>query len=853
MAGKSASILVRILGDGDSASKAADDVGSKFEGMAGKLGKAGLAIGAALGAGALGAVIGLEKIGATFDDAFDSIAVQTGATGTALDDLGAQFKDVFTSIPVSAEDAANAIGTINQRLGQTGDPLEELSKQFLNLSRITDTDLTENINSAADAFNAFGIGAEGQGPALDKLFKLSQKSGVAVADLAAQMADGAPVFNAAGLSFDQVSSMLSNLAKYGLSASDVLPGLSKAIGLAASEGVPAGEAIENLFNKLRDAPDDTTAAGIAFEILGAKAGPKFAELIRSGQLSLEDFTAAAVDTGAGINETAAATDDWREKLTVLKNKVLLKLEPLAGKVFAGITTAIEMVTPHLERFGAWLGEKIPVAFAAVQGWVEDNWPKIRAVILDVFEAIVDIWDDKLQPALQAIGEGLRTAFNWVIDNKPVLIGVLTAIGVGVVALFTAWAVGAATAAAATLAAIAPFVAIGAAIAAVVAGVIYAYQNWEWFRQTVDGVATFLRDTLWPILQDVFGWLRDNVPPIIQAIAGWITDSFIPALQSVYSWISDYVFPVVQKLAEFFVAYWTVAFNIAKVSIETLVTAVTTLWGWFQTLWDRSEGLRAFLAGAFSVGIGVATGAFVGVKNALLGVWEWLQTMWDRSEGLRSFFAGAFAIGIDVAEKAVIGVKNALLGVWEWLQTAWDKAVEVAGYFEGAFTTAIGIAKGAWDGMYGIISSIVEGLKKVIEWAGKAIEKLKEVATNAGKAALGPISLLPGFAAGGRPKPGMPSIVGERGWELFIPDSSGTVIPHDQSVDMLRDQEMMASGGLFTPGQMAALGGPGGNVYNINVVAGMGSDAREIGDVIIDEISSYERRNGTSWRQPTVAA
>ena len=38
-----------------------------------------------------------------------------------------------------------------------------------------------------------------------------------------------------------------------------------------------------------------------------------------------------------------------------------------------------------------------------------------------------------------------------------------------------------------------------------------------------------------------------------------------------------------------------------------------------------------------------------------------------------------------------------------------------------------------------------------------------------------------YADGGRPAVGKPAIVGERGWEFFVPDQPGTIIPHDQSV------------------------------------------------------------------------
>lgn len=39
----------------------------------------------------------------------------------------------------------------------------------------------------------------------------------------------------------------------------------------------------------------------------------------------------------------------------------------------------------------------------------------------------------------------------------------------------------------------------------------------------------------------------------------------------------------------------------------------------------------------------------------------------------------------------------------------------------------------------------------------------------------------GYAMGGRPRPGVPAIVGERGPELFIPDRPGTVVPNAQLV------------------------------------------------------------------------
>ena len=44
---------------------------------------------------------------------------------------------------------------------------------------------------------------------------------------------------------------------------------------------------------------------------------------------------------------------------------------------------------------------------------------------------------------------------------------------------------------------------------------------------------------------------------------------------------------------------------------------------------------------------------------------------------------------------------------------------------------------------------------------------------------GLINKIKGFEKGGRPPVGQPSIVGEKGAELFVPDQAGTIVPNDK--------------------------------------------------------------------------
>ena len=71
--------------------------------------------------------------GQQIDDAMDTIRIRTGKTGDALGQLQNDFKKLASSVPSSFQDTSNAIALLNSRLGLTGAPLQELSRQFLDL------------------------------------------------------------------------------------------------------------------------------------------------------------------------------------------------------------------------------------------------------------------------------------------------------------------------------------------------------------------------------------------------------------------------------------------------------------------------------------------------------------------------------------------------------------------------------------------------------------------------------------------------------------------------------------------------------------------------------------------------
>jgi len=97
----------------------------------------------------------------------------------------------------------------------------------------------------------------------------------------------------------------------------------------------------------------------------------------------------------------------------------------------------------------------------------------------------------------------------------------------------------------------------------------------------------------------------------------------------------------------------------------------------------------------------------------------------------------------------------------------------------ASTIEQGITNAIMDAIDGS-KSLSESLSGILRQLGGMFLKQGIGGFNVGgKGGSGLLGLLPGFANGGRPPVGRPSIVGERGPELFVPGRSGTIVPNHE--------------------------------------------------------------------------
>src|SRR5512139_3014771 len=178
---------------------------------------------ATLAAGAT--VAGVAAIGAAafsaamqFDDAFDTIAIGTGATGDALEGLKKDFQNIYTSFPTDTTNAANVVAELNTRLGLTGKNMENLAGPILEVSRLLGGDAKENAQLFSRVIGDWGLPLEDASVYLDQLFVVSQKTGVPLAKLQQQIVQFGSPLRLMGFSLEESAAMLGKWEKEGVNA-----------------------------------------------------------------------------------------------------------------------------------------------------------------------------------------------------------------------------------------------------------------------------------------------------------------------------------------------------------------------------------------------------------------------------------------------------------------------------------------------------------------------------------------------------------------------------------------------------------------------------------------------------------
>jgi len=386
--------------------------------------------GVAMAAGGLTLAAGAAaKLGQEYQEATNTIAAGTGASGEQLEGLTQSFKDIWATVPQDAAEVATAIADVNTELGLEGRFLEDATMQFLTASRVMGEDLQPLIKSVSDALVGFGEDTDNASYTLDALMAASQAAGVPMTKLADTVVTFGPQLQTLGLDMFESIALITNMEKAGLSATKMMPGLNTAIKKLASEGVTdiAG-GLEEMIRDIEEADSKSMALALATDAFGAGAGIRFVDAIDKGVFSLDEMVLTMDDAFGRTTELGKSTLTMSDKFDIMKNRVKATLSPIGS--FATALGPLVIMIPAMSTAVAALGSTQIIttaatyAQAAAMAVLNVAMGPIGLIVLGIVAAIVAAiaifknWDkivNTFKKTWDTVWGAIKTVFDTVMD------------------------------------------------------------------------------------------------------------------------------------------------------------------------------------------------------------------------------------------------------------------------------------------------------------------------------------------------------------------------------------------------------------------------------------------------------
>lgn len=256
------------------------------------------------------------------DDALDTIATKTGATGKDMKAFEGTFKKLANKVPADLQEIGDAVGEVNTQFGLTGKALEDASENIIKFAKINGQDISQASIQAKQAMSALGVEGKDLDKVLDAVTKTAQDTGQGTDKLFDALVRGAPQLKSLKLDFAQATALMGNLEKSGIDTGKTMSYMSKAQVAFAKDGKGLSEGLKDLQKQLDGAGSDTEKLNIASRYFGTKGATFMLDAINRGALDFKSFANAAElakgSVSATFDETLDPIDNFKKLFNGLK-------------------------------------------------------------------------------------------------------------------------------------------------------------------------------------------------------------------------------------------------------------------------------------------------------------------------------------------------------------------------------------------------------------------------------------------------------------------------------------------------------------------------------------------------------
>jgi TP901 family phage tail tape measure protein len=569
--------------------------------------QAGAVAAAGIGAG----LVSATRVAIDFEKQMSSVAAKMGdATEEQLTQLGNLAKELGSTTKFTAGETAAAMDFLAMAGYKTNDILSA-TPGVLNLAAVGNMELAEAADVASNILGGMGMEVSKTTKLTDVLAKTATSGNTTVAQLGEAFKSVGPVARVAGAGIEDVGAMLAVLGDRGI------------------QGAEAGTAIRNVFVRLAAPPSEAAKAldrlGVSMKdaagnmrhptaILGdMDRRMKELNIGSADQIKLQSdiFGLRALAAGQILQE-ANATGELSDRVKTVSDNANAGSD-MARKMGDNLGGALTRLSSAAEGFQlALAGPNSKVLQGFVDGLANvvggatkflNTFPQIGGVVIAVGAAFV---------GLVAVAPFIAS----FIAVAKSLGGALAAMKIG--ATIAGWAGAAGPALAAIKVGLVALTGpVGIAIAAIVgigAGLVWAYQNVEWFRDGVNGAMARVKEIFaaswtaiqgafegfknwiggaWKVLTGIltlnperikegFGQAFSGIKQIAKAWLGWFRSTLPSGVRGVFDRVVSFIKETPGKVAN-------VGGMVIKAIIDGLKAKAGALFGWIRNTWSNITG------------------------------------------------------------------------------------------------------------------------------------------------------------------------------------------------------------------------------------------------------------------------
>ena len=631
----------------------------------------------ALGLG--GAITYTLRKGNEFTDSMNKMSGILNASAADMGLLNQKARELGRDIELpatSANDAATAMLELT-KAGFTMDQAMDSAKGSLQLSAAAGIEAADAAYITGTALNAYQLKAADAAKVTDLLANAANLFPGEMTDFGYSLSQAGAVANSFGISIEDTTTALGFLAKAGIKSSDAGTLIKTMLLSLTDSGKPAQEAIKELGLELYDQQGQFKGLEYVYKRLNEASKSMTQEQYQAATATLFG-TDAARFAGLAAGEAAPNWDEFRSKIDETGTAARV-----ANARLQGLPGAME----KLKNAGESLALTI---YDAVSGPLENIVRKIAEVVLNLdgwLNGPAVQWFQRNKETIQEIGIALGTFVTVLAAVK-----VATMLWSGAIAVLNA------------IMYANPIGLIVVAVAALVAGVVYAYRNFETFRNVVDAAWNGIKAAAmaaWPVIKTVFNaWLtyvKFMWNSVLKPFFGWLANDAWPVVKTAFQlgWmVIKATFDAI-KTAVMFV--WN---NVAKPAFAGIAYAWEAMSDIFQVTWRSLKAVFETIGSIITwLWKNIAVPAWNGISTAASLMWQGLQMVFGWiGEGLGLLGEGMTWLWKTIFEPAWNAIKAGFQAVWDFLQPVFDG-------IKGAITTVGDVAskiaqgiKSAWDGI-----------------------------------------------------------------------------------------------------------------------------------------------------------